>query len=194
MNLPNISLKDLKIQLGVFTLGPFSFDFPVGSLSLIRGANGSGKTSLLRCLLGRIRQSAGHINGLPHQIGSVGSEGLLMTSWTVEQNWNFILGLLGKKTEPLPSALSLIRSKRVSHLSLGQRRKAELLSLFSLSLPLYLLDEPFSPLDQSERHFFLNELKALKTKGVTIIMTTHDEDLLTEKPAAILELPRSIQS
>jgi len=117
-----------------------------------------------------------------------------MTSWTVEQNWNFILGLLGKKTEPLPSALSLIRSKRVSHLSLGQRRKAELLSLFSLSLPLYLLDEPFSPLDQSERHFFLNELKALKTKGVTIIMTTHDEDLLTEKPAAILELPRSIQS
>lgn len=188
------SLKNVQLQVGSFHLGPISCEFPAEGFSLIRGVNGSGKTSLLRLLLGRLRLQSGRLENIPSLIAAVGVEGFLMQSWTVEENWHFFLKLAKKPDRALPESLKKFQNEKVQNLSAGQKRKTELLAAFALAFPLYLLDEPLSPLDQSERHFFLEEIRKLKSQKSTILMTSHDEDFLPQKPDFILELSKKDSS
>lgn len=171
----SVVIRDLKFQLSDFSFGPQSFEFGDHGLFLIRGKNGSGKTSFLRCLLGRIRSSSGEVQGLRFPIATCGLEPLFVGSWTVKENidWLLKLGNLAYEDKADLHSKQNLR-KRFDRLSLGQRRQAELNFALHISTPVVFLDEPFTHLDQEHLALAAEEIqRASRTR--LILMTSHQE-------------------
>jgi ABC-type multidrug transport system ATPase subunit len=185
----SVILKDLRLQLGNFKLGPLSFESAESGVHLVRGSNGSGKTSLLRMLMGRLPSFSGTIEGVSFPLGSVGVEPLMMGSWSVRENINWFSDLLGKK--PDPSSLEKISpwmEKRFDHLSLGQRRQVELSFILSMNFKILLLDEPLSPLDQNQRKIYSEAIEKQASLGSLVFVTSHQENEFTQNPTKVISL------
>lgn len=182
---PALTLENLVIQRGSFSLGPLTHEFEKGKLHLIEGRNGSGKSTLLKTILGRLKLSSGDLRREEGPIGVVGIDATFIGSWSVEKNLQFLSGLLRK---PVIHSEIPFRNFRFDHLSLGQRRKVELLTWFGFGLPIYLLDEALAPLDQAERSIFLAQIPKLLDSGSTILMTTHHNDEIPNFVSSRLEL------
>lgn len=174
----DLKVQNLSLKRGEFSLQPLSFSLQTGELVVIKGPNGSGKTSILKVIQGRLKASSGSIEGRPQLLGCLGLEPNLMGNWTLQENKLWIENLSGRSCSA--DRLTPIRhlmEKRFDHLSLGWQRRAEMALLFSLRLNLYLLDEALSPLDTEGRIQIRTEIETLKFSGVSFITTSHrDED------------------
>ncbi|HYD46041.1 MAG TPA: heme ABC exporter ATP-binding protein CcmA, partial [Phenylobacterium sp.] len=139
--------------------------FTAGEAVALTGANGSGKTSLLRAIAGLIRPEAGtirfdgaepeaaraaHLHLLGHQDGLkphrlARDELVFQAAWAAG-------GALDAAVERL--ALAPLLDLEVRRLSAGQRRRLALARLIAAPRPLWLLDEPMAPLDAAWRARF----------------------------------------
>lgn len=181
-----LSLKNYEVHVGPFKLGPLNFQSdPVGCY-FIRGRNGSGKSSLLRSLIGRVR-SRGHRSGLEFPVGTVGLEPILIGSWNLIENWNFLRNLARRSQAKFPEPLRELKEHRFDHLSQGWQRQIELRFILALELPTLFLDEPLSPLDRESRPHFADLIAEAAQKRL-ILMTSHFEEDLRIQPKGILEL------
>src|SRR5262249_25153651 len=139
-----------------------SFVLAPGELLRIAGANGSGKTSLLRILCGLAHASAGEVrwNGQPiarlkedyaRELVYIGHAAAVKDDLTPRDNLDITCRLAGRhaSAETLAAALERLRVPElpVRKLSQGQRRRAALARLLVSTAPLWLLDEPFATLD-----------------------------------------------
>src|SRR3954469_16617522 len=130
-----------------------------GELLRVAGANGSGKTSLLRILCGLARPSAGEVrwNGQPigglredyaRELVYIGHAPAVKDDLTPRENLEITCRLAGQaaSAEALAGALARLRvpDLPVRKLSQGQRRRAALARLLVSEAPLWLLDEPFA--------------------------------------------------
>ena len=183
-----IEAKAIRIELGSFQLGPLDFQLKSGKLHIIRGKNGSGKSSILKALSGRLRLKGGQLHSIPHPMGIIGLENMLMEAWSVEENWKFLSSLTGLQNLKFPEALTPWRNRRVDHLSAGQKRKSEIQILASFELPLYLLDEAFNVLDAEAKRESEKIFEGLLSKGTSLILTAHQETEFFVKPESILDL------
>jgi heme exporter protein A len=153
-----------------------------GQVVWVRGANGQGKTSLLRLLAGLARPEAGsieHLAGIERVY--VGHANALKDDLTVAESLMFLSRLHGFETDPAAHAAALTRfglhSRRnapVRTLSQGQRRRVTLARLcLAPATALWLLDEPFDALDAEG----VQALNALLTehvsRGGTVLLTSH---------------------
>ncbi len=176
----SIILKDLVLQRGDFKIGPVQFEFNAPGLYLIKGANGAGKTSLLKAILGRLRPQRGSIKRSDTQIASVGIEPTLYSEWTPNQNFIFQSELTGEHgRSQFQSTMKFANYFQVGHLSSGQRRMVELDIALSLTCSTVLLDEPGNSLD-SQNLKNLESRLIEESKSRLIIMTSHlhaDSDL-----------------
>jgi ABC-2 type transport system ATP-binding protein len=170
----SVQVRDLKFQLSSFSFGPQNFDFSNNGLYLIRGKNGCGKTSLLRCLLGRIRKSGGEVLGLKFPIATCGIESLFIGSWTLQENFDWLtdLGGFNKFLTPPDSSMKSYLNHRFDRLSLGQKRQAELHFVLNLPAPTFFLDEPFTHLDHENILRIASDIQKLAEKKL-ILMTSH---------------------
>jgi ABC-type multidrug transport system ATPase subunit len=168
----SVVIKDLSFSLSEFKFGPRHFEFETTGLYLLRGKNGAGKTSLLRCLLGRIRKETGIIEGLQFPVGTCGLENLFIGSWNIVENINWLCELGGFKPSPLPGHLPLKR--QVDRLSLGQKRQAELHFTLNLPVQTIFLDEPFNHLDQDHIKNSASNIQ-IASKSKLILMTSHQD-------------------
>jgi heme exporter protein A len=142
--------------------GPLDFHVDAGEAVLVHGANGRGKTTLLRVLAGLLSAQEGvvMIDGEPadrHAIARscallghlLGHKGEL----TAEENLRFALGLFGQRQGQSPtSALAAVglggfEDSPARQLSAGQKKRLALARLLLVPARLWLLDEPYANLD-----------------------------------------------
>jgi len=169
-----------------------SFSLRAGEVLRVAGANGRGKTSLLRILCGLLDPQAGEVRWKGAAIRSLkedffkdllyaGHAAALKDDLTAEENLSIACTLAGSaaaKAEIL-SALERLEVPRgvfVKKLSQGQRRRALLARLvLSEARPLWLLDEPLAALDTAAARTVEALIESHVARGGMAIYTTHQE-------------------
>lgn len=161
-----------------------------GGALLVAGANGSGKSSLLRLLAGLLRPVGGVIawqdrpimadlNAYQANIHWLGHHTALKPELSVGEMLCYWRALLGIKhslpTEPLMARLGLehLLTQPVRLLSAGQQRRLGLARLLLERRPLWLLDEPLTALDSTHQHVVGALVVEHRAAGGILIMASH---------------------
>lgn len=186
---PVLQAVDLSCQRGRLSLfRSFSFHIDAGECVHLCGANGVGKTTMLRIIAGLRDADAGQVLWLGepiadsekfHQdIAYVGHEPGLKAELTPWENLQVSAALLQLPTTAVESALAAVRLMSrahvpVSSLSAGQRRRAALARLLLGEKKLWLLDEPLTALDIPTRALVVSLLERHCAAGGAALVTSH---------------------
>jgi len=170
-------------------LGPIDLDLTPGTITVVIGRSGCGKTTFLRCLGGLDTPSAGLIrigDGAVRRadIGYVFQEPRLMPWLTVSRNVGFGLGgqPAQARARAVAEALALVGLPEAGtllpkQLSGGMAQRVALARALAPGPALILLDEPFSALDPFTREQMQEHLLHLhRHYATTMVMITHDMD------------------
>jgi energy-coupling factor transport system ATP-binding protein len=201
-----ITMNNYGLTFGSHTvLGNITATFPAGSVTVLTGATGSGKTSLLESIAGlsqhfhagitsgsltlgevdrlRVppRETAGLIGFVPQNVR------LSFTGSTAREELEFTLRLQGlsrpamsTRVEQLLKDFALIDFAEtfVDELSAGQATRVALASALAASPPILLLDEPLADLDADSVSELVFLLEDLRTRGVTVVISEHHTNAL----------------
>ena len=199
-----LEAAQLECQRGGRTLfRALSFAIQPGELLRIAGANGSGKTSLVRILCGLLAPTQGEVRwkGEPirrlreeysRELVHVGHAAGLKDELTPAENLAITCVLAGvaASTTGVRDALARVgvaEEKPVGRLSQGQRRRAALARLaLSAEVPLWLLDEPFAALDAVAIGVVEKLIGEHAGRGGAVVFTTHQDPGLAG--ARVIEL------
>jgi ABC-type Fe3+/spermidine/putrescine transport system ATPase subunit len=193
---PFARIESLNLSLGRFSLTDITLSCGRGEYHILLGPTGSGKSSLLRCILGFHRLEAGriHLDGrditdeLPERrrMGYVPQDYALFPHLNVEQNLRFGLrarNAPGERPDALVESLcemlniGHLRRRRVQNLSGGERQKVAIGRALGAQPKMILLDEPFSSIDEGAKRGLWFELKQLVSHlGLTTLHVTHNLD------------------
>ena len=189
---PLVHLVDAVVFANGFPLlSGVDLDVTPGSLSVVTGANGAGKTSLLRLLAGLVPLSSGEgtvcgielrkgdLRQLRRRVGWLGHEGSFYADLSVQENLHFAASALGRPTSEIDAVLERVdltsrRDTVTKQLSAGQRRRLGLAWLLLRRAELWLLDEPYASLDDQGREFFDALLADVTRAGATVLVSAHD--------------------
>ena len=189
-------IESMDVSLGKFSLTDINLSCGRGEYHILLGPTGSGKSSLLRCILGFHRPESGriHLDGrditdeLPERrrLGYVPQNYALFPHLNVEQNLRF--GLRARKApgegadalvDSLCEMLKIehLRKRRVQNLSGGERQKVAIGRALGAQPKMILLDEPFSSIDEGAKRGLWFELEQLvRQLGLTTLHVTHNLD------------------
>ena len=180
---PVLAAQALACRRGARVLfSDLSFAVNAGQIVWVRGANGQGKTSLLRLLAGLSRPEAGRIElGASRARVYVGHANALKDDLTVAESLMFLSRLHGFDTSAAAHDSALQRfglhSRRtapVRTLSQGQRRRVALARLcLAPADALWLLDEPFDALDAQGVQALNTLLGEHAARGGSVMLTSH---------------------
>ena len=181
----------------VQALNNINLDFTAGSTTALIGSSGSGKSTVLRLLLGLDYPDAGnikvdgrvlgsaHVLELRRRVGYVIQEGGLFPHLTAQGNLALLPRHLGwsaekirQRAEELAALTHLpldVLRRYPAELSGGQRQRVALMRALMADPDALLLDEPLGALDPIVRHELQDELKRIfEQLGRTVIIVTHD--------------------
>ena len=163
----------------------------------LRGANGCGKTSLLRILAGLLAPSGGtvELRGIAAPPCWLGQENALKPDRTAQANLRFWAAFLGAPPQALERGIDMFRLRSllrtpVAWLSSGQRRRLALARLCLGGAGLWLLDEPASGLDETARECLGAALAAHRREGGMVAAATHVDLPLPGAGVLRLDAPR----
>jgi heme exporter protein A len=166
------------------------FEASSGEALAILGANGSGKTSLLRIIAGLLAIAGGSIAleggeaelTLPEQAHYLGHRDALKPALSVIENLTFWRDFLGGEPpdagEDLKESLSAVGLDHAvylpaAYLSAGQRRRLSIARLLTVRRPIWLLDEPTNALDVAGQSLFARLMGDHLARGGLIVAATH---------------------
>jgi len=162
------------------------FHVETGEALAIVGANGAGKTSLLRQVAGLLSIAAGTIEldggdaelTLIEQAHYLGHRDAMKPALTVTENLTFWADFLGGEvTDPAEciAAVGLGHAAQLpaGFLSAGQRRRLSIARLLAVWRPIWLLDEPTSALDLASQRIFAGLMANHLARGGLIVAATH---------------------
>ena len=189
-----LEAADLECERGGKVLfRGLSFRLQPGEALRVAGANGSGKTSLLRIVCGllppthgQVRWQGAAIDGLREEYSRhvvyIGHAAAVKDELTAQENLAFACRLAGQRVSEAEAAQALAafglsgNAAPVKRLSQGQRRRAALARLrVSASRPLWLLDEPFTALDRDGTEVLRSLMEQHLSRGGAIALATHQE-------------------
>jgi heme exporter protein A len=177
-----------------------------GEILQVEGVNGAGKTSLLRILCGLAQPRAGVVywqgedirrcRSLYHRnLLYIGHNPGIKEELTATENLAFFHALGGHRgdTVTLQEALDQVglygyEDVAVGSLSAGQRRRVALARLWLSELPLWVLDEPFTAIDQTGIRNLENRLISHSRRGGMAVLTSHQKVRLDGCPVHHLRL------
>jgi heme exporter protein A len=199
-----LEAAQLECQRGGRTLfRALSFAIQPAELLRIAGANGSGKTSLLRILCGLLEPTQGEVRwrGEPirrlreeysRELVHIGHAAGLKDELSAAENLGFTCALAGVAASDAQihdalARVGLAEKKPIRQLSQGQRRRAALARLaLSGQVPLWLLDEPFAALDALAIAEVQKLIAEHAGRGGAVVFTTHQDPGLAG--ARVIEL------
>ena len=157
----------------------------------MEGANGSGKTSLMRAIVGMLDLESGAVtwNDVPVQEQRQEFHGALVwlahrvglkADLTLVENLRFEASLrpqVGRDMEPILERLGISRLKPLPlrSLSAGQQRRVALARMLLADVPLWLMDEPFTNLDREGRQLVMRLVKEHVSQGGLCVMAAHQD-------------------
>jgi heme ABC exporter ATP-binding subunit CcmA len=191
---PVIRFRSVVALVGPFpVLAGVDLDVVQGETVLVQGANGAGKTSLLRACAGLLRVVAGEVavlgedlaansRAVRRRVGLSGHSTALYDDLSAVDNVRFAVraakGPL-PAIEPAMERLGLsgrLLGGRVSALSAGQRKRVALAVLVARDPELWLLDEPHAGLDAEHRDLLDALIVDAAGRGRTIVLASHEAD------------------
>ena len=212
-----ISVKNLSLAVGEFTLENVSFEIPTRAYCALMGKTGCGKTTVLEAICGLRKVSSGSISlmsrevtGLPpaaRGIGFVPQDGALFSTMTVEENLGFSLAVRGRPKEVVAErvgqlaellGISSLLGRRIQGLSGGEKQRVALGRALAFEPGILCLDEPLSALDDDTKEGLIDLLgKVREETGVTTLHITHSlrearslcDMLLVMEENGVRELP-----
>jgi ABC-2 type transport system ATP-binding protein len=173
-----------------FSLEDVHLELPAGSITGFIGANGAGKSTTIRILMGLVHQDQGSVRVLGHampagqaaakaDIGFVSEDMRLYGTATLAWHMDFLRPMYPRwdqaYAESMLRRFDLKPQQKIKGLSHGQRVKAALLLALARRPRLLVLDEPTTGLDPVARTEVLGELMAvLADEDRTILFSSHN--------------------
>ena len=199
----NLTVEFTKGDYTVRPLDDFSCNVQAGSLALLLGPSGCGKTTLLSCLGGILKPTAGKISYGGTEVTTLTGKALTLYRQrgvgVVFQAFNLVPSLNAVENVSVPmrsagvgrreardKAVTLLESvglaDRLTHrpngLSGGQQQRVAIARALALDPLLLLADEPTAHLDYIQVEGILRLIRGLTDGGRAVVVATHDERLL----------------
>lgn len=181
---PSLVVDGVTMALPNRTVGPIVATLGTGLVHLT-GANGSGKTTLLRVLCAEVAPTSGvvRLDGVdPTRSGATRARISYLPAvpelpnfLTVRESWAMFAALRGRPAwsgAALAEQLGVDPGRRLDQLSVGQRRKAELIAAVAGDPDVLLLDEVFAPLDAASVEVVAAMLHGWRARRI-LILTGH---------------------
>ena len=172
-----------------FSLGPIDLKLEAGTTHGLVGANGAGKTTMFRCLMGTVRRGHGFlkVNGniaddksgsWKQSIGYVGDFTPFFEHWSGSRNLQALSAYYenwsDETVQSLASRFDLNLSQIVKHYSTGERSKLATIVAIAHQPALLLLDEPATGMDPVARSVFIDVLyEQMQNENLTLLYATH---------------------
>lgn len=189
----SLELRDLSIEYNEIILNKINLDIKKGDKILIRGSNGSGKTSLLRAISGLESDYRGAIfvNG-----SKVAKESNLLNKMirlvpdkadifygSIEENINMFSNKniykdtkIIKTLEQNNLSLDTVLNSSMNNLSGGEKKLIELERAFQSMGEVFIFDEPLNYIDKNNTDLVIDCIKDF-TKDKTVILVSHNEGI-----------------
>jgi heme exporter protein A len=202
-----IAARGLGKRFGrAVALAELDLDVPAGGSLAVLGPNGAGKSTLLRLMAGLARPTAGSLaiggtradrREARAQVGYLGHATLLYPTLTARENLLFAARLYdvgdaaARCAELLAEeGLAPIADLPVASLSLGMAQRVAIARGLVHDPSVLLLDEPFTGLDRRAAERLTRRLEALRRRGCTIVLVTHDVERAAHLADAAVVLAR----
>jgi len=182
-----IEIHNLNKSFGnSIILNQVSLSVGHGDVFCLLGPNGSGKTTMINCILSLLRPQSGYIKLLGQEdiitakkeIGVILEEDGFYRDMSAEKNLKVVCLIKGVSSEVIPALLEKVglikqRKKLVKKLSQGMKKRLAIASSMIGDPELMIWDEPYNSLDPLGFQFMRNLIEELKNNGKTILISTH---------------------
>ncbi|WP_237036685.1 cell division ATP-binding protein FtsE [Mediannikoviicoccus vaginalis] len=209
-----IKLKDISkvYKKNIVALDNINLEIDQGEFVFIIGESGAGKSTLLKIMLKEENPTKGHIfmfgedvtkirarriPMLRKQIGVVFQDFRLLENKTVYGNLQYAMEILGYSRKhiktKIPELLEVVnlsgREKAYPHeLSGGEQQRVSIARALIVDPKLLIADEPTGNLDPITSWEIVNALEAINEKGTTVIMITHEKDMVDKLKKRVVHL------
>ncbi len=185
-----VELSGVSKKYRYFTLEDIHLKLPRGQIMGLIGANGAGKSTTIRVLMGLVHQDSGEVRVLGHNmpaeqvtakwdIGFASEDMRLYDSMTLDWHIRLMRSIYpnwdASYAQILLKRFGLRAEQKMKGFSHGQRVKAALLLVLARKPQLLVLDEPTTGLDPVARHEILRELTGVMAEeGRSILFSSHN--------------------
>ncbi|MGL4611471.1 MAG: heme ABC exporter ATP-binding protein CcmA [Trueperaceae bacterium] len=208
---PAIELLGLARRYGrEFVLKDVNLVVSPGKVVILKGDNGTGKTTLLKVLSTRLRPTRGSVkifghdavkrpNDVRKSIAYLSVSGGSYPSLTAFENLKLTAQLydleftnaeIGGKLEAV--GLLHARNKLVREFSSGMKKRLGIARVLLSDAELWLLDEPYNALDENGQRLVDELLKTARLDGRTVVMASHDLERSNQFADSVLQLQNGL--
>ena len=186
-----IEIKGLTVVRGKrIVVDNFSATIAPASISAIIGPNGCGKSTLAQAIAGDLKYQSGQITIAGRELQTITLEEQAELRSVVEQNRNYWLSFTAREVISMgQSKADLARIdgvmqrlqiaeyavQSVTTLSGGQAQRVDLARALIRDTPIYIFDEPLSAQDSQSKVRVIEEFKAMRSAGKTLIVIAHSD-------------------